>query len=69
MDQQTFDRMPAAWRMAQGHQQQPPPPPRRPQARTLTPEELQTLEGLPWSEYLTQGRALQQTPAPAPEEG
>jgi hypothetical protein len=64
MDHATFAAMPAAWRLDQGRAFQAPPPPRRPVLRTLTSEELATLEGLPRHERHERGRAMQQTPAP-----
>ena len=62
MDKATFDGMPMTWRLAQGWAHQTPPGPRRPDTRVLSAEELASLKGLAWAEYLTRGRAMQQTP-------
>jgi hypothetical protein len=62
MTQQDFYAMPPTWRSAQGWAHQAPPVSRRPETRELTAEELSSLKGLGWAEYLTRGRAMQQTP-------
>jgi hypothetical protein len=62
MDKATFDGMPMTWRLAQGWAHQAPTVSRRPEMRVLTAEELSSLKGLAWAEYLTRGRAVQQTP-------
>jgi hypothetical protein len=62
MDKATFDGMPMTWRLAQGWAHQAPTVSRRPETRVLTAEELSSLKGLAWAEYLTRGRAMQQTP-------
>jgi hypothetical protein len=64
MDKATFDGMPMTWRLAQGWAHQAPPVSRRPETRVLTAEELSSLKGLAWAEYLTRGREMQQTPRP-----
>jgi hypothetical protein len=62
LSQQDFYAMPASWRLAQGWAHQAPTVSRRPETRVLTAEELSSLKGLGWAEYLTRGRAMQQTP-------
>ena len=71
MDEATFDRMPATWRMDQARSFAPPPPPRRPVTRALTTEELAALdaEHLPWAERTEKARVMQQTPAPGASDG
>jgi hypothetical protein len=64
MDKATFDGMPMTWRLAQGWAHQAPPVSRRPETRILTAEELASLKGLGWAEYLARGREMQQTPRP-----
>jgi hypothetical protein len=64
MSYEAFATMPMTWRLAQGWAHQAPPVSRRPETRILTAEELASLKGLAWAEYLTRGREMQQTPPP-----
>jgi hypothetical protein len=64
MTYEAFHAMPPTWRSAQGWAHQAPPVSRRPETRVLTAEELASLKGLAWAEYLTRGREMQQTPRP-----
>lgn len=74
MDEATFDRMPATWRLDQARSFAPPPQSRRPVLRPLTPQELATLDERTaqehWSqaERTEQGRLIQQSPLP-PQQG
>jgi hypothetical protein len=62
MTYEAFATMPPTWRIAQGWAHQPPPVSRKPDSRSLTAEELRTIEGLAWAERMTRGREMQQTP-------
>src|SRR4029450_13747538 len=64
MDKATFDGMPMTWHLSQGWAHQAQPVSRRPETRILTAEELASLKGLAWAEYLTRGPQMQQTPRP-----
>jgi hypothetical protein len=67
LDKEAFDRFPPETRLTLERTHHPKPPvQRRPTKRLLTPEELETLAGLPWDQYYTKGRELQQSPPPEP---
>src|SRR4029453_16910288 len=67
MTEETFNKMPATWRLEQGRSEQTPgtkPNVFRPLTRNLTRAELAALdaEQLSWWDRLAKARAMQQTP-------
>jgi hypothetical protein len=69
MDRGEFLSMPPDWRLSQARSFQPRPQSRRPVMRNLSAQELDSIKDLPFHERMTQGRELQQSPAPPPQGG